>query len=71
MAGLSRARGSSYDAESISGSVTGGCPSAPAPFKYLTASSEVARYQHPSFRSLELLLSTSLWSNAFVQERAR
>ncbi|CBZ25100.1 conserved hypothetical protein [Leishmania mexicana MHOM/GT/2001/U1103] len=43
----------------------------PAPFKYLTASSEVTRYQHPGFRSLELLLPASLWSDAFVQERAR
>ncbi|CAM66808.1 conserved hypothetical protein [Leishmania infantum JPCM5] len=71
MTGLSRARGPSYDAESISSSITGSCPSAPAPFKYPTASSEVTCYQHPSFRSLELLLPAPLWSDAFVQERAR
>ncbi|CAM42103.1 conserved hypothetical protein [Leishmania braziliensis MHOM/BR/75/M2904] len=71
MTKLPRSRGPSCDAESISSSITGCCPPAPTPFRYLTASSEVTRYQHPSFRSMELLLPASLWSDSFVQERAR
>ncbi|KAL0496423.1 LOW QUALITY PROTEIN: hypothetical protein Q4I29_006923 [Leishmania shawi] len=71
MTKLPRSRGPSCDAESISSSITGCCPPAPTPFRYLTASSEVTRYQQPSFRSMELLLPASLWSDSFVQERAR
>ncbi|KAG5483045.1 hypothetical protein LSCM4_07258 [Leishmania orientalis] len=68
MAEPSRSRAPSCEAES---SNAGGRPPTSAPFRYLTASSEVTRYQHPSLRSLELLLPASLWSDSYVQERAR
>ncbi|GET87272.1 hypothetical protein, conserved [Leishmania tarentolae] len=71
MTGLPLTRSPSYDMERLSTSVAGSCPSASTPFKYLIASREVTRYQHPSFRSLELLLPASLWSDSFLQARAR
>ncbi|KAG5504606.1 hypothetical protein JIQ42_06444 [Leishmania sp. Namibia] len=71
MAGPSRSRAPSCEAETSPSSSAGGRPPASAPFRYLTASSEVTRYQHPSLRSLELLLPASLWSDSYVQERAR
>ncbi|KAG5482719.1 hypothetical protein CUR178_06756 [Leishmania enriettii] len=71
MAEPSRSRAPSREAESSPSSSAGGRPPASAPFRYLTASSEVTRHQHPSLRSLELLLPTSQWSDSYVQERAR
>ncbi|KAG5482890.1 hypothetical protein LSCM1_06925 [Leishmania martiniquensis] len=71
MVDLLRSLGLSSETESSSSSSAGGHPPAAAPFRYLAASSEVAQYQHPSFQSLELLLPASLWSDSFVQERAR
>lgn len=54
---------------SSASAVTGATSPAPT-FGYLTASSTVARYQHPHFRSLELLLPASLWSDSFLQARS-
>ncbi|KAG5509112.1 hypothetical protein JKF63_06121 [Porcisia hertigi] len=68
MKDFSRPRGVCFDAESSS---TGPSPPAASPLGSFIPSSERTRYPHPTLRSLELVLPTSLWPDSYLQERAR